>query len=223
MPVTMRPTRRFRVVVLGNACLVLAACLCLALYEVTDRGAWPSDWPKELEPLRASSRTLEHSSYAIHEIHFTSREDFEKAWPHLVGLKSQGAPIILHASPYKRLGNIQAGVRILAPLTGTLVTLDGARHPPGAGSVVPGGKFARIGPPWPDSIKNASGVLPLYVVYRNGTWEAVPEPDGKDRNLRRARLDIELVVDGTIVDLNRIALPAGTPIVDRRFEGGRRD
>ena len=30
---------------------------------------------------------------------------------------------------------------------------------------------------------------------------------------------IELVVDGQIVDLNRIALPADTPIVDERFEG----
>lgn len=31
---------------------------------------------------------------------------------------------------------------------------------------------------------------------------------------------IELVVDGKIVDLNRIKLPADTPIVDERFEGG---
>jgi hypothetical protein len=29
---------------------------------------------------------------------------------------------------------------------------------------------------------------------------------------------IELVVDGEIVDLNRIALPADTPILDERFE-----
>ena len=29
---------------------------------------------------------------------------------------------------------------------------------------------------------------------------------------------IELVVDGEIVDLNRIRLPADTPIIDERFE-----
>jgi hypothetical protein len=29
---------------------------------------------------------------------------------------------------------------------------------------------------------------------------------------------IELVVDGKIVDLNRIRLPAGTPIIDERFK-----
>jgi hypothetical protein len=28
---------------------------------------------------------------------------------------------------------------------------------------------------------------------------------------------IELVVDGNVVDLNRIALPADTPIIDERF------
>jgi hypothetical protein len=31
---------------------------------------------------------------------------------------------------------------------------------------------------------------------------------------------IELVVDGAIVDLNRIPLPADTPIVDERFKDG---
>jgi len=32
---------------------------------------------------------------------------------------------------------------------------------------------------------------------------------------------IELVVDGDVVDLNRIPLPADTPIIDERFEDGR--
>jgi len=32
-----------------------------------------------------------------------------------------------------------------------------------------------------------------------------------------ALYDIELVVDGSIVDLNRILLPADTPIIDKRF------
>jgi hypothetical protein len=33
---------------------------------------------------------------------------------------------------------------------------------------------------------------------------------------------IELVVDGNIVDLNRIPLPADTPIIDERFKDGRK-
>ena len=32
-----------------------------------------------------------------------------------------------------------------------------------------------------------------------------------------AGVDIVLVVDGSVVDLNRIQLPADTPIIDRRF------
>jgi hypothetical protein len=32
---------------------------------------------------------------------------------------------------------------------------------------------------------------------------------------------IELVVDGDIIDLNRIPLPVDTPIIDERFEGGQ--
>jgi hypothetical protein len=31
---------------------------------------------------------------------------------------------------------------------------------------------------------------------------------------------IELVVDGNVVDLNRIPLPADTPVIDERFTGG---
>jgi hypothetical protein len=34
---------------------------------------------------------------------------------------------------------------------------------------------------------------------------------------------IELIVDGDVVDLNRIPLPADTPIVDYRFKNGRRN
>ena len=36
----------------------------------------------------------------------------------------------------------------------------------------------------------------------------------------RTQTDIELIVDGEIVNLNRIPLPAETPIIDKRFEGG---
>lgn len=32
---------------------------------------------------------------------------------------------------------------------------------------------------------------------------------------------MELAVDGNIVDLNRIVLPADTPIIDERFKDGQ--
>ena len=121
---------------------------------------------------------------------------------------------------YRNMGEpIKAGVRILSPLTGTLVTPRGSRYPPGTESAIPDGNSLRIGPPWPDHIKSESGALPEYVFDKNGKWAPYDPDEKKDlsRYLRRARLDIELIVDGEIVDLNRIPLPADAPVIDKRF------
>ena len=47
-----------------TSALLAAIVFCVvgpvyAVYEVMDRGDWPKSWPKELEPLRKQSRTLE--------------------------------------------------------------------------------------------------------------------------------------------------------------------
>ena len=199
-----------------------AVCSVYALYSVTGEGAWPKSWPKGLEPSRSQARTLGHFQYCVHEITFTSREQFEAAWPHILAVGSKKAPLKLLSSPndYRNMGEtIKAGVRILSPVTGTLVTPKGPRYPPGAESVIPEGKFLRIGPPWPDHIKSQSGALPEYVVNENGRWAPYVPGAGKDLSmyLRRARTDIELIVDGNVVDLNRIPLPADAPIIDKRF------
>ena len=147
---------------------ILAAIVCCAVCSYTfaefviwDKGMWPESWPKELEPLRKQSRTLDGPVPGLlhYQIPFTKREEFESAWPHLLKVKSKGAPIILMRSPYTRLGSIDAGVFIHIPLAGTV---DPA-------------------------------------------------------NLERCTY-IELIVDGKIVDLNRIPLPADTPIIDERFK-----
>jgi hypothetical protein len=65
-------------------------------------------------------------------------------------------------------------------------------------------------------------------VYKNGKWAAGGYEDGKLIDgkrtsiglMYRARVDIVLIVDGKIVDLNRIPLPADTPIIDKRFKEG---
>ena len=36
--------------------------------------------------------------------------------------------------------------------------------------------------------------------------------------MKLARIEIQLVVGGDVVDLNRIQLPPDTPIIDMRFE-----
>ncbi|MHC4489460.1 MAG: hypothetical protein ACYSW7_09855 [Planctomycetota bacterium] len=225
----MNMLKQFRFVIVASIVLC-AAFSVYALYEITNEGAWPKNWPKELEPLRKQSRTLVHSQLCIHEISFTRRAEFEAAWPHILAVKSKKAPLILLSSPDRKLGKtIKVGVRILSPRTGTLVTPKGTHYPPGAESVIRDGKFLKIGPPWPDHIKSESGGLPKYVVYENDKWVPYTQKKAKEYStknpykIRRARIDIELVVDGDIVDLNRIPLPPDTPIIDKRFKDSHID
>jgi hypothetical protein len=151
-----------------------------------------------------------------------------------VKVKSNEAPIILLSSPDKayvyasKNGEpIKAGVRIRSPLTGRLYTPpEGKIHmtyPPGAEANIPGGKYVRVGPPWPDYIQSKSGALPEFVIYKDDKWAPYTWPDqgpapGEAFSITRARIEIELIVDGDIVDLNRIPLPPDTPIIDKRFK-----
>jgi hypothetical protein len=91
-------------------------------YSIIHKGIWPNSWPKELDPLRSQARTLEGPllPQLTYEVPFTRREDFESAWPHLLKVKSQGAPIILVRGPYKFLGaNMKAGVVVHCPPVNT--------------------------------------------------------------------------------------------------------
>src|SRR2546423_6428911 len=105
------------------ALLAAIACcaVCSALYadySVWDKGMWPKSWPKELEPLRKQARTFEGPRvlYRFYLIPFTKREDFESAWPHLLKVKSKGAPIILVRGPKTDFFEINpAGVLIHSP------------------------------------------------------------------------------------------------------------
>ena len=96
-------------------------------YGVVDKGTWPKSWPKELEPLRKQARTLEGPKILLlhYAIPFTKREPFEAAWPHLLKVKSQGAPIILRRGPSFWLGNeSNAGVCIHTPPEGEVPIAD---------------------------------------------------------------------------------------------------
>ena len=220
MEIAMKMRKWLRFVVMVSIVLCTAWSV-YAIWDVADEGMWPTSWPKELEPFRKHSRTLVHHAQVIYEIPFAKREDFEVAWPHILELKSKQAPLILLSGPDDKLGGtVKAGVRILAPRTGTLVAPNDSNYPPGAEASVPDGRILKIGPPWPEYLKSESGALPEYVFYDNGKWASY-DPNAKREpsfDLRRARIDLELVVDGNIVDLNRIPLPADTPIIDKRFK-----
>jgi hypothetical protein len=153
-----------------------AACSAYADWGVYPEGAWPKSWPKELEPLRKQSGTIIGGllELATHQIRFTNRKDFESAWPHLLKVKSKGAPIVLQRSPFSHwhFGKIKAGVLIQSP--------------------------------------------PHQTGDRPNPEE--PQPGATDLRLRWMWTNyIELVVDGKVIDLNRIPLPADTPIIDARF------
>jgi len=154
------------------AIVLISACPLFADYTVENRGSWPDDWPKELAALREQSRTLEGPIRpSLHyAIPFTKRDEFEAAWPHLLKVKTKGAPIVLRRGPSFWLGEGKnAGVC--------------AHTPPGDQAPLAVGKDA------------------------NGSWEKT--------------IYIELIVDGEIVDLNRILLPPDTPIIDERFKEGK--
>ena len=185
-------------------CILGFAGLCLAMVSISDNGTWPNSWPTELEQYRNQAQThgVAHGiNEDVHEISFTKREEFERAWPHILKLKSKGAPLILERSPssYGVSGSTaKQGVRILCP-----------SHGLSTGSSED--KMLKAGPPWPDYLKSESGELPEYVDSRDGKW--IPTDKGV-----RARTDIVLIIDAEIVDLNRIQLPPNTPVIDNRFK-----
>ncbi len=197
-------------IVLFAVMSVLVCSLCFGLVITYNDGKWPETWPKELETYRKLAKTYDvacGTQQTVYEIPFDSTKEFEKDWPYILTLKSKGATLILEKSPSKFFvseSSVEAGVRILCASGGTSQTQDA--------------KKLRAGPPWPDYIRSEDGELPEYVVSENGRW--VPFSKDNDRLCvkHRARVDIVLIVDGEIVDLNRIPLPANTTIIDNRFK-----
>jgi len=221
--------RKKSTIILFALMTMLASSLCFGMAIVSETGKWPVSWPKELEPYRKQARTHEIAavySENVYEIRFENREKFEKLWPIILKLKDKKAPL--------RLLSIGKPIREggLSDSDKPLVRVFSHIHPAWP-SRRPGGRELRPAPPWPDSIKWSTGELPEYVARSEdgNTWIPVEreEPRGfmwipnavrkPPRGfMYRVRTEIELVVDGTIIDLNRILLPPDTPIIDRRFQ-----
>ena len=157
--------------------VALALLAAGSTYSVSDTGTWPKEWPSRLEPLRSQSRTfvVPTTDVQFFAIRFKTREEFESAWPHIVNVKSKGAPIFLVRGPNFFLGKEQAGVVI-------------HRAPDRQ---------------W-ENPETAEAPMQGYA--------------NESRSRSQWINDIELVVDGRIIDLNRIPLPSDTPIIDGRFK-----
>ncbi len=213
--------------VFGIVIILLCCPLSSALVITYSVGRWPPDWPAELSPYRAQARTFDiawpGNQETTHEIRFKNREEFEKIWPTILTVKSKGGTLKLtsiekpHDEKSSRFSNSEPVVRIRGPVY------------PAWPLTFPGGKTLVPGPPWPESAMWATGELPEYVTLSEDhttwvsylaedhtTWVPYLADPNRPASWWRARIDIELVVDGKIIDLNRIRLPADTPIIDKR-------
>ncbi len=186
----------------------ITASLTFASVITWRKGKWPGPWPKQLKEYRQQAVVIdvaEDIQETVFEISFEKREEFEKAWPEILELKTKGAPLILEKSPseYKVSGSTaETGVRILWSSMQSVKMDDGS--------------VLRASPIEFASAKTPTGELPEYVIAKDGKW--IPYNGQDQKGFRhRARVDIVLITDANIVDLNRIPLPAETPIIDRRF------
>jgi hypothetical protein len=203
----------------------------VALIIPYDEGKWPETWPKALESLRKQAKTLDVATGTqehIYTIPFENRDEFEKFWPVLMKVRTPGSPLTLSKvgegeNGFERfVSNAKPCVRIKGP-TGAYA---GARVTPGGqidSKQLEEGTMLRAAAPWPDYLNGPKGELPEYVcaVKAEGEkleWKPLEDlPEGQRGFRNRARVDMELVIDGNVIDLNRVELPSDALIVDKRF------
>jgi hypothetical protein len=191
------------------ATLAVIALFCVGMVIVHGSPDAPPAWPDELREAVQRGTLFGIANLTqedLYEFPLTDRGEFERLWPALLKLQSPGAPLALYrteTSTFFHHSNV-ASVRIHAPVRN------------GGPVTVRSGKKFTLGPPWPDSILDMAGHLPAFVVATEDGWKPV---SANDRSLgfhHRVRTEIDLVVDGVIIDLNRIPLPENTLIFDRR-------
>ncbi|NND95785.1 MAG: hypothetical protein HKN47_00480 [Pirellulaceae bacterium] len=219
------PNAKVILTMLPLVATLIATPFSFAMWEISNEGLWPKSWPAELEPLRSQSRTLHHTGYTMYHIPFKDRDQFESVWPQLRIVATEGAPLTL-ARGHDRWTAVDfdAGVVIFAPNTGQAMVFKDKEitvYGPNTDASVIGDTFVKVGPPWPDDIRNESGNIPEYVVAKDNQWQpttidAMRADPLLSMRSQRARTEIRLIVDGKIVDLNRIELPKF--IIDTRFE-----
>jgi len=198
---------------------------------IQESGWWPEDWPKELEPFRPQARTFDFAGHLrVYEIPFSDRETFERLWPVILGLKDEGGPLVLYTAGKElpenwaltKLSNARPSIRIFAPSgayarTGAPLEQD-LNTPQDAAKLVKQGKALRAAPPWSKDILSPSGELPEYVVPKevDGKLKWVPFNWVNRAGFHyRSRVDIELIVDGNVIDLKRIPLPPDANVIWR--------
>jgi hypothetical protein len=225
----------FRCSILLSLIGLTAISLHAAIFP-SDTGTWPDNWPKELEPYRAKSKTLGVGTGLqenIYTIPFESREEFEKIWPLLLKQTTPGSKVRLllvsdkeHPTWGKFLKNDKPCVHVYAPSEGLSVNpkldLSPEDFQKKTELLIKAGQMIRASAPWPEYLYGEDGGLPEYVASslneEDGKmkWKPAQVGDGSKGFYHRARVDIDLVIDGKIIDLNRIRFPEHVAIVDQR-------
>ncbi|MFA6243161.1 MAG: hypothetical protein WC655_19645 [Candidatus Hydrogenedentales bacterium] len=185
----------------------LLAWASFAFVEIRDGGEWPNTWAKELEQLRERAETRLSETGIAYHVPFEDRDEFESAWPYILELTDKGSTLTLlpYAPNDSKGAPLLPSVGLQCPPPDRYETVDGRSFP--------------ILATFPDYIRNAQGELPEYVEKdkESGKWVEVDRTKAQGI-WTRARIDISVRVDGSIVDLNRIRLPYNLRIIDRRFE-----
>jgi hypothetical protein len=226
--------------------VVFASILVVAFGLITSKTAnalvithneciWPTGWPKVLDEVSGACRTIEvaaSNQENIYEIFVTNRDVFEKLWPFIVSVKTTGAPIRLRGigvhTDSSFLMDGQPTVRIYALAYSGLACMSLAENGDhNYEALTKQGRCLRPASPWPTSIIGPNGELPEYVQVSHEvgymTWIPADRESGLSKGfLHRARIEIELVVDGHVIDLNRVPFPENSPILDKRFAGEKR-
>ena len=94
--------RRINLITAAVLTIALVWVAAVAMVSTPKGGLLPDSWPVELAPYRDQATKVEvmHGiQETVYEIPFANFQDFAKAWPYLLKLKSQGAPLILENSP----------------------------------------------------------------------------------------------------------------------------
>jgi len=226
-------------------CSIALSLICLSALSLhaaifpSNTGIWPQNWPAELEPYRAKSTTLGVGTGIqenIYTIPFESQDDFEKIWPLLLKQTTPGSKVRLlvvsdkeHPTWGKFLKNDKPCVHVYAPSLGWSVNpkldLSPEDFQKKTELLIKSGQMIQATAPWPKYLYGDEGSLPEYVVsYLDEAdgklkWKPGQVGDGYKGFYHRARVDIELVIDGKTIDLNRIRFPENVVIVDQRGNG----
>ncbi len=192
-------------------------------------GDWPDTWPAELEPLREQAETWigpigEYST--LYAIPFTSREQFEDAWPHLLAVLGKNATITFADSSATYVSDVDDEHPRAKALLTCNVTVRQYTAPDGTArwGVFPhyrgsierseNGELRRSSPPRIVDMDDAF----LDSLIKLGELRKI-ETEAGIAYEHQPEVNLILKVDGDIVDPDRIEIPEGFVIEDRRTNG----